>query len=1637
LVTLLTILLSFPLMSLAGLLAEWRMDGCVWNGTSGEVVDSSGGGYAGHGVNGAETRGRAPFVLCGHGEFTGKYVELESRPSLGESWTLSVWIEFPLTPVSDQFLEDDYYYFTLASVEGTGDLGYFAREKEGELYKWGVYDNGGGKEEITDLSIAAGWHHVVEVVENGRSTLYIDGNEIGTVGRYTRGTLQYLATSTDGEENRTIGASMDEFKLFDQALSDEEVSTIYRNEKEGRNYDGSARACVFCPYELAAEYRMDECRWTGMDGEVEDGSGNGFDLTALNGTNTEEGRVCRSGYFDALDDKVEGTWNYTFHNAVTLTAWIRTEGGHKSYARVVEFSSHDGDYRYGTALAYDGAGKVIRGWTANSDPERSETVAYDLAANGMHDGTWHFLAFVYDGTRAKLYVDDVKVDEKETDISDIDDPSTLVIGGYYPNTDHGFKGDIDEVKIFATALDDLQLRSIYENEKNGKHFDGSMRECKCLHPMAEYRMDECLWNGTENEVEESSGHGYRGTAKGGALTMGRSVAGGGLCHVGSFDGSDDYIELENFPHLNGSRTVTGWFKTKDNTRKGQRIFADDEVNDEGNYAVSVGDPGTGKVRFYIRGLDPVSLDSDAVVENDTWYFVAAVFDAETMTKYLTIYDAGGEKIDEVSQVVSGALSTPGGTPSIGGETAQSAESSRKFFGELDEVKIFDGAMVADQIDMIVSNERAMKNYDGSSRFCPCCAAREYDGPVTPLQFEGKEVTLNNTTSSPHWTHVSFQRPFDVLPVVFIVPETYGSHPASTRIKNVTREGFDAIMAEPQGEDGPHYPQAVSYFAINPGIHRIGTTLFEVGKIDTKKYQQASQGRSTHDEWEKVETVFSECSPATVAAIQSLTNEEGLDIPDADEIVRSTPWMTAAVESNNTGLFLALERSETDEGNITGEETIGYMVAESNVQDGFTDDEGRTIVFETLKKGNFFRGWDDGCKVASFVQRYTETPLIAGSKNSRFEKDGGWFRRCHLDETGIGFQIDEDGSAYSKSDYDYREPPQDRERSHRGEDGAVFVFSESFLIRESIVPNAYFDAWDTSGSIEDRNISTKVVGRSFELILAALTADGKGFLDFNGTVCTRVVHGRDGRPMTGWDKHFFGESNLTRLPLTLSSASSEAALQIVWKRNVDESCPLSGEDNTTLSTDRFAVRPERFVFLAPASDANLTAERLYRYSGGVGAVAADGTFGVTDYNTTVLVRTVKRMRNGEENGSLAGSLTIDLSRFENGMADLNLSFDDVAFVTLELNDTRWCAVDFDDTPETNRTIYGERNVTFVPAYFELTFPSMPVMEDNDTIGGFTYLSEDMNMSARVRGIGLEIRAKGANGRILRNFSVPMDRLFADPVNVIPAFRLPTKHSPPTLLGIPESAMGEDLGFLAGLATLTYSDVAFNYDRQYDVPVAPFHMNGNEGNISVSVQDATYPSVVGGVESAFAGGATFYYGRIRAEDVRTSERNVENPIELEVYDDNASVLVTGFRRNSLHWYRNERHRSRMNGGVLDAEANEEVTLPGSPDRKIVFGLDRYGKGILSMEINTTTERPRRRTVHLKIDRWLWYVPKGFGESYSYDVSSDCIHHPCFEYTYLGTGTGRGVRSGEIEGSDFDVEVLDANATYERRRGVKLFR
>lgn len=250
-----------------------------------------------------------------------------------------------------------------------------------------------------------------------------------------------------------------------------------------------------------------------------------------------------------------------------------------------------------------------------------------------------------------------------------------------------------------------------------------LRFFKPTPPLAEYRFDECA--GAPTQATDSSGNGYHGT-----LVGGMSVASTGrLCTADSFDGNTGYIGLPaSFPKLGSapgytSFTVASWINSSNAAKSGQRIYVDDQ-NNTGGFAVSLGDGGAGRVRFFSRAVSPVIFDSPAVVSSNNWYFVVATHDATLKKRRLIIYDAGGSRLSDTSDVYTGSWGFDAGTAAIGGENLAATENSSgfRFQGRLDETRIYSRVLADTEIAAIYANEVQGLQRDGSLRLCPVCNA---------------------------------------------------------------------------------------------------------------------------------------------------------------------------------------------------------------------------------------------------------------------------------------------------------------------------------------------------------------------------------------------------------------------------------------------------------------------------------------------------------------------------------------------------------------------------------------------------------------------------------------------------------------------------------------------------------------------------------------------------------------------------------------------------------------------------------------------------------------------------------------------------------------------------------------------------
>ncbi len=454
------------------------------------------------------------------------------------------------------------------------------------------------------------------------------------------------------------------------------------------------------------DFHFDEPSWTGVINEVIDSSSgaNHASISAGSGVSTiASGQVCRAGQFDGVNDYlVSGDIFSALRTTASMSFWIKTTqtGNDTNWLAPgvagIEQSGGGDDIFWGWL---DASGHIgISKWDT---PSAKSSVA-------INDGVYHHVLLTRDSSNGayKIYIDGVLDATGTTGAGDVGTNFSSI--GRIEDTAGSpeyLEGDLDEVMVFNRVLSDAQVSEIYTNQLAGKNYDGSPRVCLDS-PLTEWRFDEFSWSGASGEVVDSQGT-VNATAVNGANTGGATpaIAGDpGTCRYGTFDGTDDYVDLSGMPKLTGSFTITTWIYANE-TGNNQRIFVDDQNNSNG-FGLSLGDGGNGQLRFFSRSVNPVIVDTqNAEITAGRWYHVAVVHDVSAKTRQIFVNGTA------VALSTGGTISTYSGTwdddtgaASIGGENNSAGEASAnfRFNGNIDEVRVYDGVLSASQINTLMN-----------------------------------------------------------------------------------------------------------------------------------------------------------------------------------------------------------------------------------------------------------------------------------------------------------------------------------------------------------------------------------------------------------------------------------------------------------------------------------------------------------------------------------------------------------------------------------------------------------------------------------------------------------------------------------------------------------------------------------------------------------------------------------------------------------------------------------------------------------------------------------------------------------------------------------------------------------------------
>ena len=171
----------------------------------------------------------------------------------------------------------------------------------------------------------------------------------------------------------------------------------------------------------------------------------------------------RSIYFDGVQDYLDAGDVTDLSGAFTMSAWINKGANDGSIV-----SKRDSGFTTGYDFSINSTGKLVMSWINSGVKSATSSIT-------IPNNEWHHVAVIYDGTDAKLYIDGVEdTSAASTLITPLatSENFRIATGGSAASY---FEGNIDEVRVWDTALTEDELHYIMnqEIEDNSNFVSGS------------------------------------------------------------------------------------------------------------------------------------------------------------------------------------------------------------------------------------------------------------------------------------------------------------------------------------------------------------------------------------------------------------------------------------------------------------------------------------------------------------------------------------------------------------------------------------------------------------------------------------------------------------------------------------------------------------------------------------------------------------------------------------------------------------------------------------------------------------------------------------------------------------------------------------------------------------------------------------------------------------------------------------------------------------------------------------------------------------------------------------------------------------------------------------------------------------
>lgn len=657
-----------------GLVGYWKLNESSANSCTGGVNDScdSTGENNDMAWNGNATSANGKFGNSVSFDGTGDYLSdtsISISETRLEAVTVCAWVYLnSLGTTSDV---DDSAIFSESQSDPHVLLWYNvnAAGSGDRTYSFSIFDTNTSNRinGTAHAAVAGQWQHVCGVSDGTSRYLYLDGTlnasrtDAENISTLINGSSIRIG-SWSGTSNMDMNGKIDEVRLYNRALSAQEIAKIY-NHAPGP----------------VVSYTFEEA--SGIS--ISDNSGNGNTATlAGSGNQWINGKYGKALSFNGTTGYISANDNSALQlQSMTLSSWVKinpSTGWRAIIAKDAGVSTprnywlglSDGSTGYGAegALAFFAdSGGVTNGATA-------------IGTTAIDDGTWHYVsATLQDGT-IKLYVDGVLQTTASYSGTISTGTQSLKLGGdTYP-----LNGALDEVRIYNYARSPKQI----VQEMNGGHAAGGSPVGS---QVGYWKFDEGFGNTANNS-------GNHGSPLNGSITSATWTNDGKMKKALSFNGTSSYVSLGDFyDQESDSYTLSAWIKptsTLTTASTSQLIFDKTAANSNYEFGWSTWSSSKGLCFYTYKSPTNYNVCYSTTLTAGTWYHVVVTHNQTSATIYLN-----GQ------QVATGPISIVANTTAL--QIGRRAVGDRYFDGTIDEVKVYNYALTADEVKIDYNAGKAL------------------------------------------------------------------------------------------------------------------------------------------------------------------------------------------------------------------------------------------------------------------------------------------------------------------------------------------------------------------------------------------------------------------------------------------------------------------------------------------------------------------------------------------------------------------------------------------------------------------------------------------------------------------------------------------------------------------------------------------------------------------------------------------------------------------------------------------------------------------------------------------------------------------------------------------------------------------